>query len=197
MDERLTALIEQLYREGREHDAALADRLARRRNLEPETAALLALLVRAIQPRTLLELGTSNGYSTLWLADAARDIAARFVSVELEPERTAQARANLVRAGLAAHVELRTGDAGEVLAASADGEWVLIFLDAERPAYAGYWPDLRRVLAPGGLLVVDNASSHAEQVAPLRALVEAEPAVNASLVPVGAGALLVVNSGRR
>jgi predicted O-methyltransferase YrrM len=197
VDERLNALVEQLYREGREHDAALADRRARRRNLEPDTAALLALLVRAIQPATVLELGTSNGYSTLWLADAVGEIGARFVSVEVEPDRTAEARSNLERAGLDRWVELRTADAGEVLADSADGEWEFIFLDAERPAYAGYWPDLRRVLAPGGLLVVDNASSHAEQVAPLRALVDAEPSVDASLLPVGAGALLVVKSGRR
>jgi predicted O-methyltransferase YrrM len=197
VDERLSALLDELYREGREHDTALADRLERRRNLEPETAALLAVTVRAAQPRTILELGTSNGYSTLWLADSSRDIGARFVSVELDPARSAAAHANLARAGLAAAVELRVEDAGEVLAASDDGAWELIFLDAERPAYPGYWPDLRRVLAPGGLLAVDNVLSHADEVAPFRALVTADPGVSEALVPVGAGLLLVVTPGRR
>ena len=152
MDERLSDLLDQLYHDGRDHDAALVDRLARWRNLEPETAALLAVTVLTMQPRTILELGTSNGYSTLWLADSSRDIAARFVSVELDPARSAAAGANLLRAGLAGHVELQVGDAAEVLAAGDDGYWELIFLDSERPAYPGYWPDLLRVLAPGGLL---------------------------------------------
>ena len=67
-----------------------------------------------------------------------------------------------------------------------------IFLDAERPAYAGYWPDLLRVPRPGGLLVVDNVLSHAEQVAAFRALVSREPAVSEALAPTGAGALLVL-----
>jgi predicted O-methyltransferase YrrM len=197
VDERLSTLLEELHREGREHDAALADRLERRRNLEPETAALLAVTVRAMQPRTILELGTSNGYSTLWLADASRDIGARFVSVELEPDRSAAAHANLSRAGLGAAVQLRVEDAGVAIAASEDGAWDLIFLDAERPAYPGYWPDLRRALAPGGLLAVDNVLSHADQVAPFRGLVAADPEVCEALVPIGAGLLLVVKSGRR
>jgi predicted O-methyltransferase YrrM len=197
VDERLSALLDDLYREGRVHDAALADRLLRRRNLEPETAEMLTVLVRAIQPQNVLELGTSNGYSTIWLADSCSDIAARFVSVEIDPDRTAQARQNLARAGLADRVKLVTGDAGELLAAAADGDWELIFLDAERPAYAGYWPDLLRVLAPGGLLVVDNVISHADQVAAFRRLVDAEPAVSSALIPIGAGALLIVKDGRR
>ena len=66
----LAALLEQLHRDGVEHDSSKEDRLERLRNLEPDSAALLALLVRAIRARAMLELGTSNGYSTLWLADA-------------------------------------------------------------------------------------------------------------------------------
>ena len=70
MDARLSGLLDELHRHGVEHDADKADRLERLRNLEPDTAALLALLVRATGARRVLELGTSNGYSTLWLADA-------------------------------------------------------------------------------------------------------------------------------
>jgi predicted O-methyltransferase YrrM len=68
----------------------------------------------------------------------------------------------------------------------------MIFLDAERPAYAGYWPDLLRVLRPGGLPVVDHVLSHAEEVRELRELVHDEDSVTEAVVPVGAGALLVV-----
>lgn len=177
----------------RAHDAAQADRLARFRNVEPETAELLGVLVRATGARRVLELGTSNGYSTIWLADAAEATGGAVTSVEIDAARTAPAHATLERAGLAA--ELVTGDAGEALRRSADDSWDLVFLDAERPAYAGYWPELLRVLRPGGgLLAIDNVLSHEAEVADVTALIEAEPAVTTALVPIGAGLRLVVRA---
>lgn len=192
MDEQLTALLEDLHRHGVSHDATKSDRLDRLRNLEPDTAALLALLVRATGARKALELGTSNGYSTLWLADALRANGGRLVSAEIEAGRSSQAARNLDRAELRSIVELRVQDAADVLKESPDEEWDLIFLDAERPAYRDYWPDLVRVLRPGGLLAVDNVISHASQVAEFRGLVSAEPRVSEALAPTGAGLLLVV-----
>jgi predicted O-methyltransferase YrrM len=79
-----------------------------------------------------------------------------------------------------------------VLAESGAGAWDFVFLDAERPAYAGYWPDLVRVLAPRGLLVVDNVISHAAELAEFRELVSTDRRVSDALAPTGAGALLVV-----
>ncbi len=152
MDEHLTALLDELHAYGAEHDAGKPDRLDRLRNLEPDTARLLALLVRATGSRAVLELGTSNGYSTLWLADSARAVGGRVVSVELDPGRSSQAARNLDRAGLRPVVELRVQDAADALKDSPDAAWDMIFLDAERPAYPGYRPDLVRTLKPGGLL---------------------------------------------
>jgi predicted O-methyltransferase YrrM len=181
----------ELLEASRAHDAKQEDRLNRYRNLEPESAELLAVLVRATRPRAILELGTSNGYSTLWLADAAEQVHASFMSVEIDNTRTDQARAQLERAGLSA-ADLRVQDAADVLRESKDGQWGFVFLDAERPAYAGYWPDLLRTLAPSGLLAIDNVLSHAEQVEEVTALIEAEPSVTTALVPIGAGIRLVV-----
>jgi predicted O-methyltransferase YrrM len=188
------ALAAELYASGRAHDAAQPDRLARWRNVEPETAELLAVLVRAMGARRVLEIGTSNGYSTVWLADAVEAVGGTVVSLEVLAERTTLAAEHLARAGLAGVVELRTVDAGAALAAFDDATFDLVFLDAERPAYAGYWPDLVRVLAQPGLLVVDNVISHADEVADLRALVQADERVTSSLVPIGAGALLVARA---
>ena len=190
MDADRRAFAASLHAAGREHDARQADRLARWRNVEPETAAMLAVLVRATQARRLLEIGTSNGYSTIWLADAAEHVGATLISVEIDPERTALARANLASANVDA--DLRTQDAGELLRTSEDGAYGFVFLDAERPTYVGYWPDLLRVLAPGALLVIDNVISHDEQVEEVTALIEAEPTVMTVIVPTGAGLRVVV-----
>ncbi|HEY7933997.1 MAG TPA: O-methyltransferase [Solirubrobacteraceae bacterium] len=192
MDSQLTELLEDLYLHGREHDQGQTDRLHRLRNLEPDSARLLALLIRASAPKRLLELGTSNGYSTIWLADAARALGAQMTSVEIDAKRCAQAGENLRRAGLEQQVELRVADAGDVLAGSQDGEWNFIFLDAERPAYSGYWPDLVRVLAPGGLLAVDNVISHADQIAEFRELTAKDTRFLQALSPTGAGVLLLL-----
>jgi predicted O-methyltransferase YrrM len=192
MDERLAALLEDLHERGVAHDADKPDRLDRLRNLEPDSARLLALLVRATGAQALLELGTSNGYSTVWLADAVRATGGRLTSVELDSQRSAEAAANLERAGLLAFVELRVQDAAQALHDSADAQWDLIFLDAERPAYPSYWPDLQRVLRPGGLLAVDNVISHAGQVATFRALAATTAGFTEALAPTGAGMLLLV-----
>ena len=191
MDTKLMTLLDQLHRHGVDHDATKADRLDRMRNLEPDSAALLALLVRAVNARRLLELGTSNGYSTIWLADALRDNGGTMLTVDLDASRSAMAAENLQKAGLDETVELRVQDARAALTDSPDASWDMILLDAERSHYAGYWPDLVRVLRPGGLLAVDNVRSHADEVSELRTLVSADERVTEALVPTGAGVLLI------
>ena len=190
------AVAQEILAAARAHDERQPDRHARFRNVEPETAELLGVLIRATGARRILELGGSNGYSTIWLADAAEATGGSVTSVEIDAERTALARANLARATVRA--ELRTQDAGQALADSPDGWWDFVFLDAERPAYAGYWPDLLRSLRPaGGLIAIDNVRSHAGEMASVSALIDAERSVSSALVPIGAGVRLVVRGEER
>lgn len=100
MDATLEALLDELHREGARHDAGKADRTERRRNLEPDSARLLHLLALATGARRLLELGTSNGYSTVWLGAAVAANGGEMVSVDVDEGRLDLARANLARAGL-------------------------------------------------------------------------------------------------
>jgi predicted O-methyltransferase YrrM len=192
MDEARRRFVDDLYARGREHDAALSDRLERFRNVEPPTAALLGVLIRATGARRILELGTSNGYSTIWLADAAESTGGSVVTVDVDRARTELASENLCGAGVDALVELRVEDAADTLARSGDGEWEFVFLDAERPAYPSYLEDLVRTLAPRGLLAIDNVESHAHELVDFTSLIEAEPALNQTVVPVGAGLRLAV-----
>jgi predicted O-methyltransferase YrrM len=194
MDETRQTFLDELYAHGRAHDEQREDRLQRLRNVEPETAELLGVQVRSMSATRVLEIGTSNGYSTIWLGDAAEAVGGTVLSIEIEAERTAQATENLAEAGVAEFVELRVQDAAEALRSFADGAFDLIFLDAERTYYVDYWPDLIRALRPNGLLVVDNTLSHAKELVEFSELVYSDPAVTSTLVTVGAGVLLIVKS---
>jgi predicted O-methyltransferase YrrM len=192
MDATRRRFVDDLYLRSSEHDATLSDRLERFRNVEPRTAELLGVLIRATGARRILEVGTSNGYSTIWLADAAESNGGRVITVDVDGSRTSLARENVRVAGLDALVELRTEDAAETLARSEDGEWEFVFLDAERPAYPSYLRDLVRTMAPRGLLAIDNVESHSHELVDFTSLIEAEPALTQTVVPVGAGLRLAV-----
>jgi predicted O-methyltransferase YrrM len=184
------ALAAEVLAQARAHDELQSDRVARFRNVEPETAELLSLLVHSTRARWILELGTSNGYSTIWLADAAEATGGSVTTVEIEKSRTVLAHEHLERAGL--HAELLTQDAAATLAEATDGHYDLIFLDAERPAYAAYWLDLLRVLRrDGGLLAIDNVLSHPDEVVEVGELIDAEPTVARVELAIGAGVWLV------
>jgi predicted O-methyltransferase YrrM len=184
------AIAAEVFAAGRDYDAAQSNRLNRLRNVEPETAELLGVLVRATRARRVLEVGTSNGHSTLWLADAADAVGGHVETLDIDPRRTELARANLERAELAAIVECRTVSAAQALGEYPDAAWDFVFLDAERPEYPGYWPNLRRALAPGATLAIDNAISHESELQSFNRLLGDDLRLTSALVPIGAGLIV-------
>ena len=196
MTESLQVLLSELECFGEANDNATTERPRRMLNITRDTGEFLSVLVQATAARRVLEIGTSNGYSTLWLANAARAMGGAVTTVELSDYKVGLARQNFSRSGLAASITLVQDDAGRVLERAGDAAFDLVFLDAERPEYPGWWPHLKRVLRPGGLLVVDNATSHPEQMAPFVALVKADTDFTTSLVPVGNGEFLAVKAAR-
>jgi predicted O-methyltransferase YrrM len=188
----LDFLLAELEDFGRKNDATISDRPRRMLNITRDTGEFLVVLVKAMNAKRVLEIGTSNGYSTLWLANAARAIGGMVTTVELAELKVGMARANFARSGLAGVITQVHDNAGTVLKQAAAASFDLVFLDSERPEYPDWWPDLKRVLRPGGLLVVDNATSHIEQMAPFVAIVTADVAFTTSLVPVGNGEFLAV-----
>ena len=194
MDDSLETLKAELERFGETNDAATNARPRRMLNITRDTGELLAVLVHATAARRVLEIGTSNGYSTLWLADAARGIGGSVTTVELGEDKIRLAAANFARAGLSSFITLVHDDAGRLLQRSDPNAYDLIFLDSERPEYPGWWPHLRRTLRPGGLVIVDNATSHVQEMAPFVALVRADPEFSTCLVPIGKGEFLAVKT---
>ena len=194
MSDPLETLKAELERFGEAHDAATKDIPRRMLNITRQTGEFLAVLVRAAAARRVLEIGTSNGYSTLWLAEAAREINGSVTSVELAARKIELASANFARSGLSPFITLVQDDAGHFLQRSDPSGYDVVFLDSERPEYPGWWSNLRRALRPGGLLIVDNATSHAEQMASFVALVKADPDFATCLVPVGKGEFLAAKT---
>lgn len=187
-------LLTELEAFGETNDAANAERSERMLNITRDTGEFLAVMVKAMNARRVLEVGTSNGYSTLWLAWAAAAIDGQVTTLEASETKIALARKNFARAGLDDRITLQPGDAGVTLAALPEAGFDLVFLDSERGDYPAWWPDLKRVLRPGGLLVVDNALSHADEMAPFMALVTADPAFTCCTLPVGKGEFLATRA---
>ena len=194
MNARLAALLAELEEFGRANDASTRERSRRMLNITRDTGAFLSFLVRACGARRILEAGTSNGYSTLWLAEAAEAVDGRVVTVEASAAKVALARRTFERSGLAHRIELVHSDAGRFLGAAADGAFDLVFLDSERSEYVRWWPDVERVLRRGGVLVVDNATSHAEELAEFVRLVSSGPEFVSVVVPVGKGELVATHT---
>jgi predicted O-methyltransferase YrrM len=119
------------------------------------TGTLLNLLAKETQARRILEVGSSYGYSTVWLAEAARAVEGRVISLELQAAKTDYARVQLKRAGLDRFVEFRIGDARASLAAL-DGPFDLALIDLWKDLYVPVFELLHPKLAQGAIVVADN-----------------------------------------
>ena len=186
MDERLRELLHDIEIHGRENDARATERPRMMLNLEPASAQLLSILVRASGVTRALEIGTSNAYSTIWLAWSLAPAGGRIVSIDRNPDKHALARENLRRAELLDRVELLTGDATEI-ARQLPGPFDLVFLDADRRKFPEHMQVLMPKLAGKVLLIADNVLSHPEEIAEYLKLVSSLADFQHTIVPVGKG----------
>ncbi|BES69468.1 class I SAM-dependent methyltransferase [Marinobacter nanhaiticus D15-8W] len=194
MHNALDQLKQELEAFGHSNDRAVTEREGRMLNITRDTGEFLSVLVRATGARSILEIGTSNGYSTLWLAEAAVATGGQVVTVEYLESKYQLAAETFAKSGLAQVIESHNADAKEVLRTMADASVDFLFLDSERTEYVGWFADIKRVLINGGLLVVDNAVSHEQQMMPFIGLLNADPDFTTSLVPVGKGEFLATKA---
>jgi predicted O-methyltransferase YrrM len=159
MDARLKDLLSEIENFGMEHDSRITEHSRQMLNITRDTGLFLSILIRSIKPKNVLEIGTSNAYSTLWIADAVRHSNGQVTTLEVSSEKARMARNNIERSGLSRYIDLHQEDVRIFLRNHADESYDFIFLDAERPQYLSYWRELDRVLKSESLLVVDNALS--------------------------------------
>ena len=186
MDDALLELLERLARFGEDNDTRESARPKRMLNITRDTGRLLWLLVCATGATRILEVGTSNAFSTIWLADAARATGGRITTLEINPDKVALARANLASAGLDGLVEIITGPAADTLA-RLPGPFDIVFLDADRPSYLSYLELAVPRLRTGGMLIADNVISHTHELQEFLLRVKSHPQLFAVTVPIGNG----------
>jgi predicted O-methyltransferase YrrM len=186
MEPAIRSLLAELETWGNENDAREQDRRKKMLNLEPDTARFISILVRSSQRKSLLEIGTSNGYSTIWLAWAVSATGGHITSLERDADKNAQADANLQRAGLRDSVDLLLGDATEIVA-SLDGPFDFVFFDADRISAPDQLKFLKSKLLPGALVLADNVLSHPDEIAGYLAAIEATPDFDHIVIPIGKG----------
>ncbi len=161
----------------------------RLRAIRPEVGQMLVTLIVAIGARTVVEVGTSSGYSTLYLAAGARQTGGRVVTFEVDPAKVELASGSFAAAGVEDVVELRHADGVAGLASFA-GRADLVFLDAEKGDYLGALGAAIEALRPGGLLVADNLTSHEADLAGFREAALSDPRLVGLVVPIGRGELV-------
>jgi predicted O-methyltransferase YrrM len=160
----------------------------RLRQIPGETGMFLALLAASAPPGTWLEIGTSGGYSALWLSLACRDRGQRLITYEILEEKVKLAAETFRAASVADIIELVHGDAREFL--SDHDEIAFCFLDAEKDVYLDCYELLIPRMVKGGILVADNAISHQATLRPMIERALSDPRVDALVVPIGRGELL-------
>ena len=196
LGDKLDELLRELEIEGERNDARETDRKKKFLNLERPTAELIYVLLQASGRKNVLEIGTSNGCSTIWIAAALRHLAdARFISIEILPEKLALARKNLARAGFEGRVKLIEGNATEVVA-QLEGPFDCVFFDADRVSAPAQLRLLLRRLTDGVLLLADNALSHPAEISAYITMVEGLADFVCTLVPVGKGLHIAWRLGR-
>jgi caffeoyl-CoA O-methyltransferase len=171
----LDALLDKLHKYGVEHKML---------NVPPEHGRFLWTMAQTSGAKRVLEIGTSDGYSTLWLARGVRTNGGKIVTLEIDKERHEQALANFKKAGFDDMIDARLGDAMKLIP-TLEGEFDFIFIDAWKPDYIKYYEMTAPKLRPGGLMLAHNAIKSAKEMSDFLDAVKKDPNLVTSIVQIG------------
>jgi caffeoyl-CoA O-methyltransferase len=163
-------------------------RLQRLRQIPPETGKFLALLAANAPEGAYLEIGTSAGYSTLWITVACEMLGRTLHTFEMLPEKVQLARETFQVAQVEKTIKLVEGDVRNHL--SQFENIAFCFLDAEKEVYGECYEAVIPKLVKGGLLIADNAINHQETLKPMLDRALTDERVDALIVPIGKGELV-------
>src|SRR5882762_5510397 len=186
MNPEIRIFLKQLEEHAQAHDAREPEHSRKLLNLEPETAELVSIFARSSRARRVLEIGTSNGYSTIWLAASIGPEGGRLISIDRSPEKHKMAHDNLLAAELLQYVDLKLGDASEIIK-TLPGPFDFLFFDADRISAPGQLTLLLPKLSPQALILADNVLSHPDEIAGYLTMVNGLKQLQHVVIPVGKG----------
>jgi caffeoyl-CoA O-methyltransferase len=160
----------------------------RLRQIPPETGKFLALLCASAPEGGVLEVGTSGGYSSLWLTLACQERGNHLTTFEILEEKVSRAKETFEAARVNSQIQLIHGDARHVIAGYTD--IAFCFVDAEKDIYLDIYEKVVPNLVQGGILAADNVISHAEELTSFLTQAGHDPRVDVLVVPVGKGILV-------
>ncbi|NSZ60032.1 DUF2218 domain-containing protein (plasmid) [Agrobacterium tumefaciens] len=195
LDERVSAVLDAYHTRMREERAGPrveppggrdGGQDQRMRAIGPDTGRLLNILARSLTAPTILEIGTSFGYSGIWLAEAARVTGGRLITMELHGYKSAHAQEMAQKAGLADHVDFKVGDAVAMIG-ELPGKVDFVFLDLWKDLYVPCLEAFYPKLNPGAIIVADNMLGPDPAVKDYGKAARAAPGITSVLLPVGSG----------
>ena len=163
-------------------------RMERLRQIPPETGKFLAILAASAPEGQFLEIGTSGGYSTMWIALACIERGIKIKTFEILKEKITLAKETFQVSKMADHIELVEGDARDFL--KEEKNISFCFLDAEKEVYDECYDLIIPNMVKGGLLVADNAINHYKTLKPMIEKALSDERVDTLIVPIGKGELL-------
>ena len=158
-------------------------------NIAPENGQFLSILIGAIKAQNVLEVGTSNGYSSIWIAAALKKTGGRLITLEFDPTRAAEAEAHLQEVGLDGIVEVRVGNALDEIP-KCDATFDLVFLDAEKSEYRRYLELVLPNIRSGGLIVADDTVTMRDEMPDYIEYVFNTPTLHSVDIPLDDGVIL-------
>ena len=188
MNQQIKARMEWLERKDAEDRIDGTPREERLRQIPRDTGRFLAILAAGSPIGDIIEIGTSGGYSTLWLILACQEMNRSVTTFEISEEKLEIARETFLLAGVTDYVRLEHGDARESL--TDHDRIAFCFLDAEKEHYEDLYELIVPRLVTGGLLVADNVISHRSTLGPLVDRANLDRRVDSVVVPIGKGELL-------
>ncbi len=186
LDDLVRAVLARLESEDAEERARGVPREQRARQVARTTGQFLFAFVAPQTDSEVLEVGGSRGYSTIWLAAAARYLGGRVLSLEADPAKCEAWRRNIAEAGLEDWAELVEGDAFETLP-RIDDVFDVVFLDAEKDDYERLFAIARTKVEPGAVIVADNVLSHEDTLGAYSRARQADPKLESVTVPLDRG----------
>lgn len=136
-------------------------------NVSHQTGNFISMLIKATGAKNVLELGTSNGYSGLWISDALQYTNGHLTTLEFWEKRQCLARDYIAKCGLSDYVTFKIGQAYDIITTELQNEqYDLVFIDANKQEYIKFFEAVHPLLKKGGIILADNITSHAQKVQP-------------------------------